>query len=262
MQDSFNIKGKTVIVTGASSGMGRAISLRFAKAGAVVIASARREEPLKALAKEVAGETGRILPFVGDITDDAVISKIVKFAIKEGGGLDTVVANAGIMDNFAPIEDITDKMWENVMNVNVTAPMKLIREAMPALSKSKHGGSVIVISSVGGFRGGPAGTTYVASKHAVIGLMKSVAFSGSDDNVRCNAICPGAVETGINESMGKLYPEGMHQKGMSRSMKGMNLVPRTGRADEIAAIAHFLASDEASIVNGATITADGGWSTY
>lgn len=262
MKNIFDITDKVAIVTGASSGIGQAISLRFANAGATVIASARREAPLKKLEKATADGPGKVIPFVGDITDEKVIKDLISTAIKEGGKLDIVIANAGIMDDFSPIEDVSDKMWDNVIDVNLTAPMKLIRESMPKLSANKTGGSIVVVSSVGGFRGGPAGATYVASKHGILGLMRATAFSGIDDNVRCNAICPGAVGTGINDSMGQLYPEGINQKGMAHSMKSINLVPRTGTPEEIAAVAHFLASDDASIVNGAMITADGGWSTY
>jgi len=263
MNHSFDLTGKVAIVTGASSGMGYAISLRYAAAGAIVIATARREALLKQLAAEAKDSPGQIIPFVGEITNDSIIKKMINFALKQAGRLDIVVANAGIMDNFAPVEDVTDHMWQQVMDVNLNAPFKLIRAALPKLAKNKKtGGSVIIVASVGGLRGGPAGVTYVSSKHGAIGLMRAVAYTSADKNIRCNAICPGAVSTDINNSMSKLYPEGPHKAGMEKSMKGMHLVPKMGTPEEIAAIAHFLASDASSLISGAAITADGGWSTY
>jgi NAD(P)-dependent dehydrogenase (short-subunit alcohol dehydrogenase family) len=262
MKNEFGLKGKVAIITGASAGMGRAIALKYASTGASVIANARRKEKLDELVKDAAKLSGEIVPFVGDASDDQIITKMTQFAIDKFGKLDVLVCNAGIMDNFAPAEDVPDKMWNDVMNVNLTAPFKQMRAAIPMMAKNENGGSIVVISSVGGLRGGPAGATYVASKHGVIGLVKAVAYADIDKKIRCNAIAPGAVATDIGKSMDALYPEGMHKSGAARSAQGNNLIPRYGTPEEIANVALFLASDASSIVNGIVLTADAGWSTY
>lgn len=261
MNEIGDVRGKVVIVTGAAAGMGKAITLKYASAGAKVIANDLREEPLQALIDEAQDLSDSIIPVAGDASDELVIGQMIEAANKLGK-LDVLVCNAGIMDNFAPVEYVSDEMWQRVMNVNLNAPFRQIRAAMPLLGANKGGGSIVIVTSVGGSRGGPAGVTYVASKHGATGLMKAVAYASADKNVRCNAIAPGAVATDIGKSMADMYGKGMHEAGTAKSMKGMVLNPRQGTPDEIASIALFLGSDASSLINGATITADAGWSTY
>jgi NAD(P)-dependent dehydrogenase (short-subunit alcohol dehydrogenase family) len=241
--------------------MGKAIALKYAEAGAKVIANDLREEPLQALVNEAGSLAGSITPVAGDTSDEVVISKMIDEA-KKLKRLDVLVCNAGIMDNFAPVEDVSDEMWQRVMNVNLNAPFRQIRAAMPLLETNKEGGSIIIVTSVGGLRGGPAGVTYVASKHGATGLMKAVAYASADKNVRCNAIAPGAVTTDIGKSMAAMYGKDIHEAGSAKSMKGIHLNPRSGSPEEIANIALFLGSSASSLINGTTITADAGWSTY
>ena len=252
----MKLKGKVALVTGASSGMGRAISLLFAREGATVVAVARRVERLQELEASAAGLHGRIVPRQGDVADEPAMNLIVDETAAEFGTLDILVNNAGIMDEMMPAAEVTDELWDRVMAVNLKAPFGLIRKSLPIML-AKASGVIINVASIGGLLGSRAGAAYTASKFAIVGLTKNVGFMYAQQGIRCNAICPGAVETEI--SAGIKNPS---QFGISRAMAGMGANPRTGSAEEIAWVALFLASEDSSFVNGATLTADGGWSAY
>ncbi|WP_411681341.1 SDR family oxidoreductase [Clostridium thailandense] len=258
----MKLKDKVALVTGASAGMGRAIALKYAEDGAKVVAVARRENLLQELAEQAKSLPGEIAIFKGDLAQDDVINKMIDIAIDKFGKLDILVNNAGIMDDFSPVEDVSDELWNNVMDINLNVPFKVLRKAVPVIAKNENGGSIIIVSSIGGLRGGTAGAAYITSKHGVIGLMKAVAYTSLDKKIRCNAICPGAVNTDIGNSMQRLYPEGMHPVGSALSFKGMNMSARSGAPEEIASLAVFLGSDDASFITGAAIVADGGWCAY
>ena len=177
-------------------------------------------------------------------------------AIGTYGTLDILVNNAGIMDNFVPAAAITDELWEKVFAVNVTGPMRAIRKALPIFVEKKSG-IIINIASAGGLMGSRAGAAYTASKHAVVGLTKNVGFQYAKLGIRCNAIAPGGVNTNIGATINN-----PNKFGMERAMAGINLNPRVGEPEEIAKIALFLACDDSSLINGAIITADAGWTAY
>jgi Short-chain alcohol dehydrogenase of unknown specificity len=248
------LDGKTAIITGASAGMGSATAKLFAKEGANVIALARRMERLEKLSAEA---EGTIVPFAGDITNDADIENVVKLAIEKFGSLDILVNNAGIMDNMTSAAEITNELWDKVINVNLTSLMKFTRGALKEMLNANQG-VIINIASLGGIKGGMAGSAYIASKHGVVGYTKSVAFEYAQKGIRCNVICPGAVKTEIAEAgLSNVDPF-----GMERARIGMGTIPRQGEPEEIASIVLFLASDESSFVNGAVIAADAGWAAY
>jgi NAD(P)-dependent dehydrogenase (short-subunit alcohol dehydrogenase family) len=252
----MRLKGKTAIITGASSGMGKATALLFAAEGANVIAIARRKERLEEIATH-AKENGQIIvPVEGDVTVQADIEKAVKLAADNYSGVDILVNNAGVMDNMVPIADLDDDLWTRMLDVNLTSVMKFTRAAIREMLK-KESGVIVNIASVGGTQGSRAGVAYTAAKHAVIGLTKNVGFQYALRGIRCNAICPGGVATEI--AVGITDP---NLFGMERATAGLNLMPRQGEAEEIASIALFLASDDASFVNGAVLAADGGWTAY
>lgn len=248
------LDGKVALVTGASSGMGREIAKLYVAEGASVIAMARRKERLDEIA---ADSNGKIIPFAGDITNDEDIDDAIKLAIDKFGKLDILVNNAGIMDNMVPAADITDELWDKVIGLNLTSVMKLTRAALKEMLKVESG-VIVNVASVGGLKGGMAGTSYIASKHGVIGLTKSVGYEYAPKGIRCNAICPGGVNTEIAESgMSDANPF-----GLERAMLGMGTNPRQGEPEEIATVALFLASDDSSFVNATTIVADSGWAAY
>ena len=171
------------------------------------------------------------------------------------GKIDVLLNNAGILDNFTPLGEVSDELWDRVMNINLTAPMKLSRLVIPIMEKQENG-NIINISSLGGLYGSRAGAAYTASKFALTGLTKNIAYMYAEKGIRCNAICPGGVDTEIAND---LQPSGF---GMDRVMKGTANNIRSGSGKEIANIALFLASDDSSFINGDTIVADAGWSAY
>jgi NAD(P)-dependent dehydrogenase (short-subunit alcohol dehydrogenase family) len=250
------LQNKVAIVTGAGSGMGKAIAILYAKEGAKVIASDVNLETVKSVVTGIIAQGGTAMAVKVDVTKEQDIQNMVEAAIVAYGTLDILVNNAGIMDNFVPAAEVTDELWEKVFGVNSTGPMRATRKALPIFI-GKGSGIIINIASAGGLLGSRAGAAYTASKHAVIGLTKNVGFQYAKLGIRCNAIAPGAVNTNIGTT---IYDP--NKFGMERAMAGINLNPRIGEPEEIAHIALFLACDDSSLINGAIITADSGWTAY
>ena len=252
----MKLQNKVAVVTGAGSGMGKAITILFAKEGAKVIAADMNQETLNKVVAEITANGGTTKPVIANVTKEQDIQNMIDAAVNTFGSLDILVNNAGIMDNFVPAADVTDELWEKVFAVNVTGPMRATRKALPIFIK-KGSGVIINIASAGGLFGSRAGAAYTASKHAVIGLTKNVGFEYAKLGIRCNAIAPGAVNTNIGNTL--FNP---NKFGMERAMAGINLNPRVGEPEEIAKVALFLACDDSSLINGTIITADAGWTAY
>ncbi|MDO5378157.1 MAG: SDR family oxidoreductase [Clostridia bacterium] len=248
----MRFEGKSVVVTGASSGMGRAIALDFAKEGATVIAVARRKDRLEALAAEAEGLAGKILPYAGDVSAQEVNEGMIDFAVEQCGKLDVLVNNAGIMDEFKPIGEVDNEQWARVMNVNLTGPMYAMRKAVAVMTAQETGGNIVNVASIGGVRGCRAGAAYTASKHALVGLTKNTAFMYAG-KVRCNAICPGGVETEVMNSQTNIS-----QAGVARVMAGLDTSIPSGKTEDIATAVLYVASDDAKFMTGAEIVIDGG----
>lgn len=251
----MRLNGKVAIVTGAGSGMGKAIAKAYAGEGAKVIASDLDLAAVNAVVEEIAAAGGTATAVLANVAKQEDIDHLIDTAVATYGTLDILVNNAGIMDNFKPAAEVNDELWEKVFAVNVTGPFRAIRKALPIFLEKKSG-VIINIASVGGLYGSRAGAAYTASKHAVVGLTKNVGFQYALEGIRSNAIAPGGVKTNITAT---LVPD---EFGMKRSTIGGSANPRIGEPEEIASIALFLASDESSFVNGAVITADGGWTAY
>ncbi|MEQ8197991.1 MAG: SDR family oxidoreductase [Clostridiaceae bacterium] len=247
---------KVAVVTGAGSGMGKAISILYAKEGAKVVAADMNLDSIKAVVAEIESFGGKAMALAANVAKEDDVQNLIDAAVSTYGTLDILVNNAGIMDNFVPAEALTDELWDKVFAVNSTGPMRTIRKALPIfLNKGK--GVIINIASVGGVTGSKAGAAYTASKFALVGLTKNVGFQYAKSGIRCNAIAPGAVNTNIGKTINN-----PNKFGMDRAMAGINLNPRAGEPEEIAGVALFLASDDSSFVNGSVITADGGWTAY
>ena len=246
------LENKVALVTGASSGMGEQMAKLFAKEGASEIALARRKERLADLVEAIEAEGGTAIAVAGDVTIEEDVQAAIKTAVDEYGKLDIVINNAGVLDKMTPVDELDDNLWNLVMDVNVTGPMRIFRAAIPEMEKI-GGGAFVTIASLGALKCGIAGSAYVASKHAVMGLAKNVAYMYADKNIRSNVIAPGGVKTeiGVGDSNSEC--------GFDRCKLSMDTMPRLGDADEVAQVALFLASDESSLVNGAVITADAGW---
>ncbi|MDR0819659.1 MAG: SDR family oxidoreductase [Oscillospiraceae bacterium] len=252
----MKLENKIAFVTGASSGMGHAIALKFAAEGATVIAVARRKEKLDALVAEASGLAGKIVAKSGDVADFAGITKVLDDSFAEFGKIDILVNNAGVMDEMMPVAECSDELWEKVLDTNLKGPFVICRRWLNG--QLENGGGVIInTASIGGIQGARAGASYTASKFGIVGLTKNIAFMYAQKGIRCNAIAPGGVATEI--AVGLKSPS---KFGSERASSGMGANPRYGSADEIAGVALFLASDDSSFVNGAVITADGGWSAY
>ena len=250
----MRLEGKVAVVTGASSGMGRAIALLFAKEGAKVVAVARRKERLEEIAQQA--PAGSIIPVQGDMGKKEDIENMIEQAVSQFGKLDILVNNAGIMDDFTPAGDVSDDLWERVININLTGPFRAVRKALDYMLK-QGSGTIVNVASIGGLFGSRAGAAYTASKHGLVGFTKNTAFMYGDKGIRSNVICPGGVATEIVENMTNVHPYGA-QKAQSGTAGNI----RMGSSEEIANIALFLASDESSLVNGATLVADAGWTAY
>lgn len=252
----MRIEGKVAIVTGAASGIGRATAEVFAKQGAKVVVADINLADAEKVAAGITESGGEAIAVKADVANARDIEAMIALAVSEYETLDILVNNAGIMDNFEPAGDIEDAKWERVFSVNTDGVMLGTREALKIFREKKKG-SIINISSIGGLYGSRAGAAYTASKHAVNGFTKNTGYMYANEGIRCNAIAPGAVETNIGSTM-----TAINEFGMGRMQPGMALNPRMGQPEEIAQVALFLASDEASFVNGAVIVADGGWTAY
>lgn len=252
----MKLKNKVAIVTGAASGMGKAIAIRFAKEGAKVVLSDINEMALNEVVEIISSDGGTALGVLANVANNEDIEHLVDITIDKYETVDILVNNAGIMDNFMPVAELNDELWERVIKVNTTGPMRLIKKCLPIFLKQKQG-IIINNASIGGLHGSRAGTAYTASKHALIGITKNIGFQYMGSGIRCNAIAPGAVNTNIGTTMNN--PD---KFGMERAMSGVSNNSRSGEPDEIAGVALFLASEDSSFVNGTVITADGGWTAY
>ncbi len=251
----MRLKDKVALVTGASSGMGLEIARLFAGEGASVVVVARRKDRLTALVDQITASGGKAVAVAGDVTREEDVRSAVRTAVTTYGRLDIVINNAGLMDRMDPVADLDDDIWNAVIDVNLTGPMRFFRAAIPEMEKA-GGGAFVTGASVGGICGGRAGAAYTASKHGVVGLAKNVAYAYARKGIRSNVIAPGGVSTEI------LTGKDLNEEGAKIYAAGMATNPRMGEPMEVARLALFLASDEASLVNGAVVTADAGWTAY
>jgi NAD(P)-dependent dehydrogenase (short-subunit alcohol dehydrogenase family) len=241
--------GRTIIVTGAGSGIGKATAERLIAEGARVIASDISVERLEALKAENAAAD--IVTVAGDVSSQEIVDSIVAAA---GGTVDGLVNNAGIMDGFLPTAEITDEMWDRVLRVNLTSQMRLMRAVLPGMVKAGFG-RIVNLASEAGVKAGASGTTYTTSKHAVIGLTKSTAFFYGPKGIRCNAVAPGAVKTNIEAPFLSAWA------GERLGPIMQTTIPAPAEAEELAASITWLLSEDSSNVNGTVLMSDGGWST-
>lgn len=248
----MRFEGKCVVVTGASSGMGRKIALDFAKEGATVIAVARRLERLEEIAKEAESFAGKILPYQGDISLEEVNNGMIDYAVKKCGKLDVLLNNAGIMDEFTPIGELTNELFNKVMAVNLNGPIYAMRKAVQVMLEQETKGNIVNIASIGGVCGARAGVAYTASKHAIVGATKNTAYMYAG-KIRCNVVCPGGVETEVMNSQTNIS-----QFGVGRIMAGLDTSIPAGKVEDISTAVLYIASDDAKFMTGAEIVIDGG----
>ena len=247
------LENKIAVITGGGTGIGKAIAKRFSANGACVAVMGRRSGPIQALADEIGG-----LAVQGDTTITSDCLRAVNMVKERYGGIDIIVANAGMV-SVGSVTSLTEEAWEDTVRVNLTGVMRIARAAMPIMLERKNG-AILNVSSVAGLSAIGEMASYIASKHAVIGLTKSMAIDYGPKGVRVNTLCPGWVETPMSdEEMRQLAKEKniTYEEAVSLTVKYLPL-NRMAKADEIAACAEFLVSDDASFVTGATLVADGG----
>jgi NAD(P)-dependent dehydrogenase (short-subunit alcohol dehydrogenase family) len=250
------LTGKVAIITGAGSGIGRASALRFAAEGAKLVLG-DKTEAVHETAQMVKDAGGSATALQIDAGVEADVQKIVKTAIETYGDLHVAFANAGISGGMAGIFDLTPEEWSEILRVNLIGPWLMVKHAGQAMMDGGKGGSIILTASVAGIRSGAGGPAYSASKAGVINLAMVSAQQMSETGVRVNAICPGLTETGMT----KPTFDYARDKDVMHKVGRLNPLRRAAQPDELANVALFLASDQASYVNGQAIAVDGGLSS-
>ncbi len=239
--------GRTIIVTGAGSGIGRAVAGRIVREGGRVVGVDVNTAGLEVAESDLGTED--FFPVTADITKEDDIARIVAEA---GDSIDGLANIAGIVDDFSPIHETSDAVWQRVFSVNVDGIFLLCRAVVPVMLAA-GGGSIVNITSEAGLRGNAAGVAYTASKHAVIGITRSMAFMYGAGGIRTNAVAPGGVATGM-------APSSYSPFGQQRTNPFMQLIPQIATAEQLASSITFLLSDDGANVNGAILPSDGGWS--
>lgn len=252
----MKLENKVAVITGAGSGMGRSMAYLYAKEGAKVIAADVNLDGIESLIPEIEDFAGEIVPCKTDVSNRDEVEHMIDLAVSTYDRLDILINNAGVMDGMMPVSELTDELWQRVMNINLSGVMFACRHALNIMTLQGKG-CIINTASVGGLNGCRAGAAYTASKFAVVGLTRNIGYMYATKGIRCNAICPGGIETNIG--VGLRAPSTF---GMEKAGSGTVLSPRFGTAEEVASVAVFLGSDEASFINGTTITVDGGWTAF
>jgi NAD(P)-dependent dehydrogenase (short-subunit alcohol dehydrogenase family) len=249
------LSGKRAVVTGAASGIGRASALLFAHEGARVVAVDRAAE-IGATVEAIRREGGTAEGMIADTGNEAQVERIVARCIDAFGGIDVFFANAGVSGGLVPLFEQSVELWNEILRVNLVGPFLAIKHAGRRMVEQKSG-SIVCTASVAGLRANAGGNPYSASKAGVISLVQTAANSFLGTGVRVNAVCPGLIETGMT----KTIFDGARARGSEDKIGQLNPLQRAGRPEEIAAMALFLASDEASYVNGQAFAVDGGLSS-
>ena len=258
----MRLKGKRTVVTGGGRGIGRAIALRFASEGAAVLLTSRTSAQVEAVANEIRASGGTVAGVVADVARDADCERILGAAMDAFGGVDILVNNAGVFGPVKPLEEITPAEWDEVLAVNLRGPFLLVRRVLPHMYE-RGSGTILNIASVAAKAAFQWNGPYAASKAGLAALTRSLAAEGARRGVRVNALSPGPVaETRMSQELGQALaarvgadPEKMFRQFLEGILQGR---PQT--AEEIAAAALFLASDEASAITGQTLNVDGGMS--
>lgn len=246
------LEGKSVIITGAGSGIGRAASLLFTREGAKLIA-VDKTEGVKETVEQVRKAGGTAEAVMADAGSEKDVQDFIAKAIATYGKLDAIWANAGISGGLVPIPEQTVEHWQEILRVNLIGPFLAVKHSMPHMIKQGHG-AIVCTASVAGLKSGASGHPYAASKAGVISLVQTTAYSLSGTGVRINAVCPGLIETGMTKPVFDRAKE----RGTSDKIGQLNPMKRAGQPHELAAMGLFLASDEASYVNGQAFPVDGG----
>ncbi|KMW59629.1 3-oxoacyl-[acyl-carrier protein] reductase [Candidatus Rhodobacter oscarellae] len=248
----MELNDKTIIITGASSGIGAAAALLFASEGANVVLGARRETQLNMLVGQITKSNGRAVCLAGDVNDEAYAKDLVDLAEKQFGGLDGAFNNAGILGDMGPIPEMNSDNWQSVLSTNLTSAFFAAKAQLPAMEKRGGGAIVFTGTFVGYSNGGMPGMgAYAASKAGLIGFVQSLAADHAAQGIRINTILPG----GTNTDMAGDDP------ATHELIAGLHPLKRMAEPREIAQSALFLLSDRASFITGSPVAVDGGMAT-
>ena len=250
------LQGKRAVVTGAGSGIGRASAKRFAAEGAALLIVDKTAAAVEETAAQIRAVGGKVIAVAADAGAESEVRAFIDKAVRDLGGLDIVYANAGVSGGLVPLFEQTVEMWQEILRVNLIGPFLAIRHAAPHMIKQGQG-AIVCTASVAGLRANAGGHPYSASKAGVISLVQTAANSLTGTGVRVNAICPGLIETGMTRPIF----ERARERGSEGKIGQLNPLQRHGEPEEIAAMALFLASDDASYVNGQAFAVDGGLSS-
>jgi NAD(P)-dependent dehydrogenase (short-subunit alcohol dehydrogenase family) len=248
----MRLKDKIAVITGAGSGMGRAMAELFVQEGAKVVAADWHKDKIETAVHEIGGS---IIAHTANVAEEAEAVAMIERALGEWGRIDILVNNAGVMDLFSSVADVTNEMWRRCMAVNVDGPLYAMRRAVPEMLK-QGSGAIVNIASVAALGGGSAGAAYTASKHALVGLTQSTAYQYAKTGLRCNAIAAGGVNTNIMQSIDQTQ---IDQSALGRIGAWHAANPGMLEPIDLAEAALFLASDAARFINGVILPVDRGW---
>jgi NAD(P)-dependent dehydrogenase (short-subunit alcohol dehydrogenase family) len=250
-----DMNGKVALITGASSGIGRATAELLAARGAHVVLAARREAELATLKNEIESRGGKASFVVTDVAIARDVERMVTRAIETFGRLDYAVNNSGIEGKIAPIIDLPEQEWDRVLDTNLKGTFLCLQHEARAMLAGGRGGAIVNVGSVNSFLGFPTGSAYVASKHGQVGLTTSASAELAPHGIRVNIVCPGFIDTPMHHRGRAVLGDDIWDKVLIPRVH----LQRAGRAEEIAQAIVFLCSDEASYISGTTLTPDGGF---
>jgi NAD(P)-dependent dehydrogenase (short-subunit alcohol dehydrogenase family) len=254
--DQGLLAGKVAVITGAGSGVGRAMANLFARNGCALGIVDVIDERIQEVASELSLLGTKVVRMKSDLSVKEEPEKMIDEMLSSLGKIDVLCNNAGIMDGARPVADTPDDVWEKVMNINLNAPFRASRRALPTMV-NQGSGVILNTASIAGLFGGVAGAAYTTSKHALIGLTRSIAAHYGAKGIRCNAMVLGGVNTNIGFGAAQPNPE-----GAQLLYKVASLMPRTGDPKEVAELALFLVSDKSKFMNGSCVVIDAGWSVF
>jgi NAD(P)-dependent dehydrogenase (short-subunit alcohol dehydrogenase family) len=246
---------KVAIVTGSAGGLGKVISQHLLQAGAHVVLCDISETTLEATYNELK-DYGKCISIKLDVSSSSSVQELFEKTIDHFGKIDILINNAGIMDKLDGAADCEESLWNRVLAVNLTGPYLTTKLAVKQFLTQNSSGVILNIGSLGGVLGHRAGVAYTSSKHGLIGLTKNTAVAYATNKIRCNVICPGPMQTNISIAMAG----GVNQAGYQILEKVLPSSPGMCDLDQIANLAVFLCGPESSVLNGAVINADLGWS--
>lgn len=244
--------GKVVLVTGAGSGMGRAMVHQFVAEGARVAAVGRTADKIQATVAELA-DPSRARAFRADVSDESAVEECVAAVLDWAGRVDVLCNNAGVLDTYNPAHEVTMDEWNQTVAVNMTGPFLMSRAVLPTMLQQGKG-AIIITASTSAFSAAGGGVAYTAAKHGALGLTRQLTFEYGKRGIRVNAICPGATRTPMAMGDSEATPD--MDAAIAQTPAGRWCEP-----EEIAKLAAFLASDDADFVHGSAYVIDGGWLT-